>query len=124
MVPFDSLTRKNKSYYTRLIIHVHYQISCCVSKIQRQLFFLLFLSRKTMPALDIRGCLEDSPNFRKRIQSHEESIQNFEQSLKTLIKLTRSQVDLSIAYSQQQNQLAHEFMSFAHAQDDPIVGKP
>lgn len=48
-----------------------------------------------MPALDIRGCLEDSPTFRKRIQSHEESIQNFEQSLKTLIKLTRSQVEIS-----------------------------
>lgn len=48
-----------------------------------------------MPALDIRGCLDDSPTFRKRIQSHEESINNFEHSLKTVIKLTRSQVDLS-----------------------------
>lgn len=48
-----------------------------------------------MPALDIRGCLDDSPTFRKRIQSHEESIHNFENSLKTLIKLTRAQVDLS-----------------------------
>lgn len=48
-----------------------------------------------MPALDIRGCLDDSPTFRKRIQSHEESISNFEHSLKSLIKLTRSQVELS-----------------------------
>lgn len=48
-----------------------------------------------MPALDIRGCLEDSPTFRKRIQSHEESIHNFEHSLKSLIKLTRSQVEIS-----------------------------
>jgi Arf-GAP/coiled-coil/ANK repeat/PH domain-containing protein len=48
-----------------------------------------------MAVLDIRGCLEDSPTFRKRIQAHEESIQNFEQSLKTLIKLARSQVELS-----------------------------
>ncbi|KAI9269470.1 hypothetical protein EDC94DRAFT_598988 [Helicostylum pulchrum] len=76
-----------------------------------------------MPALDIRGCLDDSPTFRKRIQSHEESIGNFEHSLKTLIKLTRSQVDLSTAYSQQQCELAREFMSFAHAQDDPIVAQ-
>lgn len=97
-----------------------------------------------MPALDIRGCLDDSPTFRKRIQSHEESIQNFEHSLKSLIKLTRSQVELStgtkhiaqkqhfaqepttfkyLAYSQQQSDLAREFMSFAQAQDDPIVGK-
>lgn len=94
-----------------------------------------------MPALDIRGCLEDSPTFRKRIQSHEESIQNFEHSLKSLIKLTRSQVEIStgkdtyfasrmyidtfyrtLAYSQQQSDLAREFMSFAQAQDDPIVG--
>ncbi|OBZ82383.1 Arf-GAP with coiled-coil, ANK repeat and PH domain-containing protein 2, partial [Choanephora cucurbitarum] len=76
-----------------------------------------------MPALDIRGCLEDSPTFRKRIQSHEESIHNFENSLKALIKLTRSQVDLSIAYSHQQTELAREFMDFAHAQDDPIVAQ-
>lgn len=96
-----------------------------------------------MPALDIRGCSDDSPTFRKRIQSHEESIHNFESSLKSLIKLTRSQVDLStskiaflfvnykysslhsfhLAYSQQQNELAREFLSFAQAQDDPIVGK-
>ncbi|KAG1109009.1 hypothetical protein G6F42_015792 [Rhizopus arrhizus] len=76
-----------------------------------------------MPALDIRGCLEDSPTFRKRIQSHEESIQNFEHSLKSLIKLTRSQVEISTAYSQQQSDLAREFMSFAQAQDDPIVAQ-
>lgn len=48
-----------------------------------------------MTVLDIRGCLDDSPTFRKRVQAHEESIQNFEQILKTLIKLTRSQVELS-----------------------------
>ncbi|CAO3639358.1 unnamed protein product [Mucor fragilis] len=76
-----------------------------------------------MPALDIRGCLEDSPTFRKRIQSHEESIHNFEHSLKSLIKLTRSQVEISTAYSQQQSDLAREFMSFAQAQDDPIVAQ-
>ncbi|KAG2190738.1 hypothetical protein INT46_007931 [Mucor plumbeus] len=76
-----------------------------------------------MPALDIRGCLEDSPTFRKRIQSHEESIHNFEHSLKSLIKLTRSQVEISTAYSQQQSDLAREFLSFAQAQDDPIVAQ-
>ncbi|KAG0765037.1 hypothetical protein G6F57_006441 [Rhizopus arrhizus] len=76
-----------------------------------------------MAVLDIRGCLEDSPTFRKRIQAHEESIQNFEQSLKTLIKLARSQVELSTAYSQQQKELADTFLSFAHAQDDPIVAQ-
>ncbi|KAL0138179.1 hypothetical protein V8B55DRAFT_1535746 [Mucor lusitanicus] len=76
-----------------------------------------------MPALDIRGCLDDSPTFRKRIQSHEESIHNFEHSLKSLIKLTRSQVEISTAYSQQQSDLAREFMSFAQAQDDPIVAQ-
>ncbi|KAI8885870.1 ArfGap-domain-containing protein [Backusella circina FSU 941] len=76
-----------------------------------------------MPALDIRGCLEDSPTFRKRIQSHEESIHNFEHSLKTLIKLARTQVEIATAYSQQQKDLAQEFMSFAVAQDDPIVAQ-
>ncbi|CAO3655098.1 unnamed protein product [Mucor hiemalis] len=76
-----------------------------------------------MPALDIRGCLDDSPTFRKRIQSHEESTHNFENSLKTLIKLTRAQVDLSTAYSQQQSELAREFLSFAQAQDYPIVAQ-
>ncbi|CEP10078.1 hypothetical protein [Parasitella parasitica] len=76
-----------------------------------------------MPALDIRGCLEDSPTFRRRIQSHEESIHNFEHSLKSLLKLTRSQVEISSAYSQQQSDLAREFISFAHAQDDPIVAQ-
>ncbi|CAO3695557.1 unnamed protein product [Rhizopus stolonifer] len=76
-----------------------------------------------MTVLDIRGCLDNSPTFRKRIQAHEESIQNFEQSLKTLIKLTRSQVELSTAYSQQQKELAEAYLSFAHAQDDPIVAQ-
>jgi hypothetical protein len=28
-----------------------------------------------------------------------------------------------LAYSQQQSELAREFLSFAQAQDDPIVGK-
>ncbi|ORZ23214.1 hypothetical protein BCR42DRAFT_404267 [Absidia repens] len=74
-----------------------------------------------MPALDLRGCLEDSPNFRKRVNSHEESLSNFEVSLKTLIKLTRSQMDLASSYSQQQQELAREFTTFAHSQDDPIV---
>ncbi|ORE11849.1 ArfGap-domain-containing protein [Rhizopus microsporus var. microsporus] len=76
-----------------------------------------------MTVLDIRGCLDDSPTFRKRVQAHEESIQNFEQILKTLIKLTRSQVELSAAYSQQQKELAETFLSFAQAQDDPIVAQ-
>ena len=48
-----------------------------------------------MPALDLKGCLEDSPTFRKRVNSHEESIQNLEASLKSILKLTRSQVNLS-----------------------------
>ncbi|KAI8977532.1 hypothetical protein BDF20DRAFT_836323 [Mycotypha africana] len=76
-----------------------------------------------MPALDIRGCLEDSPTFRRRIQSHEDSINNFEQSLKTVVKLTRAQVELSNVYSEQQKELAREYMSFAQAQDDPIVAQ-
>ncbi|KAI8381358.1 uncharacterized protein BYT42DRAFT_566268 [Radiomyces spectabilis] len=74
-----------------------------------------------MPALDLRGCLDDSPQFRKRIHAHEESVHHFENSLKTLLKLARSQVDLSSAYSQQQQELAREFLSFAQSQDDPIV---
>ncbi|ORX44005.1 ArfGap-domain-containing protein [Hesseltinella vesiculosa] len=74
-----------------------------------------------MPALDLRGCLEDSPTFRKRIHSHEESLANFEASLKTLVKLTRSQIDLASSFSEQQQQLAKEFTAFAHSQDDPIV---
>ncbi|KAG0184328.1 Arf-GAP with coiled-coil, ANK repeat and PH domain-containing protein 2 [Apophysomyces sp. BC1034] len=76
-----------------------------------------------MPALDLRGCLEDSPKFRKRVNDHEESIQNFESSLKTLIKLSRAQVELSTEYSQRQQDLAQEFMTFSHSQDDPIVAK-
>jgi hypothetical protein len=35
----------------------------------------------------------------------------------------RNQPFLCVAYNQQQSELAREFMSFAHAQDDPIVGK-
>ncbi|KAI9276408.1 hypothetical protein BY458DRAFT_120226 [Sporodiniella umbellata] len=76
-----------------------------------------------MTVLDIRGCLDDSPHFRKRVQAHEESIQHFEQSLKTLLKLTRSQVELSTAYSQQQKELAEAYITFAHTQDDPIVSQ-
>ena len=48
-----------------------------------------------MPALDLKGCLEDSPTFRKRVNSHEEGVQNFETSLKSILKLARSQVNLS-----------------------------
>ncbi|KAJ2955167.1 hypothetical protein NQZ79_g8792 [Umbelopsis isabellina] len=75
-----------------------------------------------MPALDLKGCVEDSPVFRRRIAAHEESISNFDTSLKSLAKLVRSQVDLSAEYSQRQSQIAVEFATIAQSQDDPIVG--
>ncbi|KAI8140342.1 hypothetical protein BJV82DRAFT_623559 [Fennellomyces sp. T-0311] len=74
-----------------------------------------------MPALDLKGCLEDSPTFRKRVNSHEESIQNFEISLKSILKLARSQVNLSSEYSLRQQELALGFLTFGQSQDDPIV---
>ncbi|KAI9013806.1 hypothetical protein CLU79DRAFT_768786 [Phycomyces nitens] len=74
-----------------------------------------------MPALDLKGCLDDSPKFRKRIAIHEDSIQQFELSLKTLTKLTRLQVDSSTEYSLRQQELATDFTSFAQSQDDPII---
>ncbi|KAI9278657.1 hypothetical protein BDA99DRAFT_600287 [Phascolomyces articulosus] len=74
-----------------------------------------------MPALDLKGCLEDSPTFRKRVNSHEESIQNFEASLKSILKLARSQVNLSSEYSLRQQELALGFLTFGQSQDDPIV---
>ncbi|KAI8976987.1 hypothetical protein BDB01DRAFT_802335 [Pilobolus umbonatus] len=76
-----------------------------------------------MPSLDIRSCLDDSPSFRKRIQLCEESVHNFEQSLKTLIKLARLQVDISQEYGTQQQELAREFISFSSHQDDPIISQ-
>jgi hypothetical protein len=54
-----------------------------------------FLTFFAMPALDLKGCAEDSPIFRRRIAAHEESISNFDSSLKSLAKLVKSQVDLS-----------------------------
>ncbi|GAB5589535.1 hypothetical protein Unana1_04435 [Umbelopsis nana] len=75
-----------------------------------------------MPALDLKGCVEDSPIFRRRIAAHEESISNFDSSLKSLAKLVKSQVDLSTEYSQRQSQIAMEFATIAQSQDDPIVG--
>lgn len=98
-----------------------------------------------MPALDLKGCLEDSPKFRKRVHAHEETVQNFESSLKSLIKLARSQVNLSqgkltpittttghtltvrtthiAEYSIRQQELAQGFLNFGQSQDDPIVGE-
>jgi Arf-GAP/coiled-coil/ANK repeat/PH domain-containing protein len=99
-----------------------------------------------MPALDLKGCIEDSPIFRRRIAAHEESISNFDSSLKSLAKLVKSQIDLSTGtdsplrdmavldalltstirlteYSQRQSQIAYEFTTIAQGQDDPIVGK-
>ncbi|KAG2185136.1 hypothetical protein INT44_001926 [Umbelopsis vinacea] len=75
-----------------------------------------------MPALDLKGCIEDSPVFRRRIAAHEESISNFDTSLKSLVKLVKSQLDLSTEFSQRQSQLALEFNTIASGQDDPIVG--
>ncbi|KAI9499234.1 hypothetical protein BDB00DRAFT_795963 [Zychaea mexicana] len=74
-----------------------------------------------MPALDLKGCLEDSPTFRKRVVAHEENIQNFESSLKSLLKLSRAQVNLSSEYSLRQQELALGFLTFGQSQDDPIV---
>lgn len=96
-----------------------------------------------MPALDLKGCLEDSPKFRRRVNAHEETIQHFESSLKVLLKLSRSQVNLYegrkhnqwrrqlemsnascyAEYSLRQQELALGFVSFGQSQDDPIVGK-
>ncbi|KAI8575403.1 hypothetical protein K450DRAFT_262065 [Umbelopsis ramanniana AG] len=75
-----------------------------------------------MPALDLKGCIEDSPVFRRRIAAHEESISNFDTSLKSLVKLVKSQLDLSTEFSQRQSQIAVEFNTIASGQDDPIVG--
>ncbi|KAJ8659588.1 hypothetical protein O0I10_004566 [Lichtheimia ornata] len=74
-----------------------------------------------MPALDLKGCLEDSPKFRRRVNAHEETIQHFESSLKVLLKLSRSQVSLYEEYSLRQQELALGFVSFGQSQDDPIV---
>ena len=47
-----------------------------------------------MLAIDVRGALEDAPDFRRKVNVAEESIAVFETSIKSLVKLAKVSVSL------------------------------
>ncbi|RUS17252.1 hypothetical protein BC937DRAFT_90211 [Endogone sp. FLAS-F59071] len=74
-----------------------------------------------MPSVDLKGCEEDSPEFRKRLNAAEDAVATMENSIKNLVKLARAGNDLAIEHSNKQKQFAEELDNFAHLQEDPIV---
>jgi len=66
-------------------------------------------------------CQEDSPKFRKELIDCENSIFGLENSIKNLVKLAKSSVDLASDYTIKQLQFAEELGSFAKQQPESTI---
>jgi len=71
--------------------------------------------------LDLRLCQEDSPTFRKKLADCEESVFGLEITIKNLVKLARSSVELATDYTAKQLQFAQELGNFARQQPDSLI---
>ncbi|GBC05944.1 hypothetical protein RclHR1_06510011 [Rhizophagus clarus] len=84
------------------------------------LTLITILKNMTTP-LNLYLCLEDSPDFRKELSECENSIFGLEATIKSLIKLIRSSVELASEYTAKQLQFAEEFGNFAKQQPDSLI---
>ncbi|RHZ84408.1 hypothetical protein Glove_82g53 [Diversispora epigaea] len=71
--------------------------------------------------LNLYLCQEDSPNFRKELIDCELSIFGLENTIKNLVKLSRSSVEIAQEYTVKQLQFAEELGVFAKQQPESII---
>ncbi|KAG0256498.1 Arf-GAP with coiled-coil, ANK repeat and PH domain-containing protein 2 [Mortierella polycephala] len=69
-----------------------------------------------MNVLELKACKEDTPNFRKQVNEHEDAVVALETTVKSLLKLSKASVELAEEYSARQLQMAEEMMTVAQSQ--------
>jgi Arf-GAP/coiled-coil/ANK repeat/PH domain-containing protein len=60
-----------------------------------------------MNVLELKACKEDTPDFRKQVNEHEDAVVALETTVRSLLKLSKASVDLA------QGEAAHH---------DPVQG--
>lgn len=48
-----------------------------------------------MDVLDLKACKEDTPNFRRQVNDHEDAVLALENTVKSLLKLSKASVELA-----------------------------
>ncbi|CAG8470957.1 5444_t:CDS:10 [Ambispora leptoticha] len=71
--------------------------------------------------LNLRLCQEDSPAFRRELALCEESVFGLENTIKNLVKLAKSSVELASEYASKQLQFAQELGNFAKQQPNSLI---
>ncbi|RIA89125.1 hypothetical protein C1645_213938 [Glomus cerebriforme] len=71
--------------------------------------------------LKLHLCQEDSPQFRKELADCENSVFGLENTIKNLVKIARSSVELASEYTAKQLQFAEELGNFAKKQPESII---
>ncbi|KAG0219458.1 Arf-GAP with coiled-coil, ANK repeat and PH domain-containing protein 1 [Mortierella sp. NVP41] len=69
-----------------------------------------------MNVLELKACKEDTPNFRKQVNDHEDAVLALESTVRSLLKLSKASVELAEEYSARQIQMAEEMMAVAQSQ--------
>ncbi|KAF9172237.1 ADP-ribosylation factor GTPase-activating protein agd4 [Mortierella sp. AD011] len=69
-----------------------------------------------MNVLELKACKEDTPDFRKQVNEHEDAVLALEATVKTLLKMSKASVELAGEYSTKQLQMAEEMMAVAQSQ--------
>ncbi|KAG0366415.1 hypothetical protein BC939DRAFT_443257 [Gamsiella multidivaricata] len=69
-----------------------------------------------MNVLELKACKEDTPDFRKQVNEHEDAVLALETSVRSLLKLSKASVELTEEYTAKQLQMAEEMMALAQSQ--------
>ncbi|KAK3814159.1 MAG: hypothetical protein J3Q66DRAFT_33144 [Benniella sp.] len=78
-----------------------------------------------MNVLELKACKEDTPDFRKQVNEHEDAVVALETTVRSLLKLSKASVDLAQEYSSKQLQMAEDMLAVAQSQrgHDNVVTK-
>ncbi|KAF9917932.1 Arf-GAP with coiled-coil, ANK repeat and PH domain-containing protein 2 [Lobosporangium transversale] len=68
-----------------------------------------------MNVLELKACREDTPSFRKQVIDHEDAVLALETTVRSLLKLSKTSVELAEEYSTKQLQIAEEMMAIAQS---------
>ncbi|KAG0329449.1 centaurin beta [Dissophora globulifera] len=69
-----------------------------------------------MNVLELKACKEDTPDFRKQVNDHDEAVLALESTVRALLKLSKASVALAEEYGAKQLQMADEMMTVAQSQ--------
>ncbi|KAI8597118.1 hypothetical protein EDD21DRAFT_447281 [Dissophora ornata] len=69
-----------------------------------------------MNVLELKACKEDTPEFRKQVNEHEDAVVALETTVRSLLKLSKASVELAEEHSAKQLQMAEEMMTVSQSQ--------